>query len=167
MVEIEAAINNHPLTYMYDDENGITYPLTPSDLIYGRQLSTSPNSKHFDVISTNKTLTKKARHHFRLLENFNQQWQKEYLLSLRENYNVKKQKGKPAPVLAQGDVVLMKEEGTARCWWKLAKIVELIYSKDNAVRAARVKVISSDRAVTLRRPVAHLIPLEVPISNQQ
>ena len=112
-------------------------------------------------------MTKKARHHFRLLENFNRQWQKEYLLSLRENYNVKKQKGKPTPVLAQGDVVLVKEEGTARCWWKLAKIVELIYSKDNAVRAARVKVINSDRAVTLRRPVAHLIPLEVPISNQQ
>ena len=167
MVEIEAVINNRPLTYMYDDENGITYPLTPSDPIYGRQLSTSPNSKHFNVISTNKALTKKARHHFRLLENFNRQWQKEYLLSLRENYYVKKQKGKPAPVLAQGDVVLVKEEGTARCWWKLAKIVELIYSKDNAVRAARVKVISSDRAVTLRRPVAHLIPLEVPISNQQ
>ena len=115
MVEIEAAINNRPLTYMYDDENGITYPLTPSDLIYGHQLSTSPNSRHFDVTSTSKTLNKKARHHFRLLENFNRQWQKEYLLSLRENYNVKKQKGKPPPVLAQGDVVLVKEEGTARC----------------------------------------------------
>ena len=168
MVEIEAAINNRPLTYMYDDENGITYPLTPSDLIYGRQLSTSPNSRHFDVTSTSKTLNKKARHHFRILENFNRQWQKEYLLSLRENY-VKKQKGKPVPVLAQGDVVLVKEEGTARCWWKLAKIAELIYSKDNTVRAAQVKVISSDKAVTLRRPVTHLIPLEVPppSSNSQ
>ena len=75
---------------------------------------------------------------------------------------MKKQKGKPAPVLAQGDVVLVKEEGTARCWWKLAEIAELIYSKDNTVRAARVKVISSDKAVMLKRPVTHLIPLEVP-----
>ena len=58
MVEIEAAINNHPLTYMYNDENGIIYHLTPSDLIYDRQLSTSPNSRHFDVTSMSKTLNK-------------------------------------------------------------------------------------------------------------
>ena len=117
--------------------------------------------------STNNTLNKKARHHFRILETFNRQRQKEYLLSLRENYNVKKQKGKSAPVLAPGDVVLVKEEGTARCWWKLTEIVELIYSKDKAVRAAWVKVISGDKAVMLRRPVTHLIPLEVPPSKQQ
>ena len=167
MVEIESAINNRPLTYVYDDENGITYPLTPSDLIYGRQLSTSPNSRHFDVISTNKTLSKKARHHFRILESFNRQWQKEYLLSLRENYNVKKQKEKSASVLTPGDVVLVKDEGTARCWWKLAEIDELIYSKDDVIRAAQIKVISSDKVITLRRPITHLIPLEVSPSKQQ
>ena len=166
MVEIESAINNRPLTYVYDDENGITYPLTPSDLIYGRQLSTSPNSRHFDVISTNKTLSKKARHHFRILESFNRQWQKEYLLSLRENYNVKKQKEKSVSVLTPGDVVLVKDEGTARCWWKLAEIDELIYSKDDVIRAARIKVISSDKVITLRRPITHLIPLEVSPKQQ-
>ena len=58
MVEIEAAINNCPLTYMYNDENWITYHLTPSDLIYDRQLSTSSNSRHFDVNSMSKTLNK-------------------------------------------------------------------------------------------------------------
>ena len=143
IVEIESAINNRPLTYVYDDENGISYPLTPSDFIYGRKLSTSPNSTHFDVVSTSKTLSKKARHHFKILEGFNRQWQKEYLLSLRENYNMKKQKEKLTSVLAPGDVVLVKEEGTARCWWKLAEIVELIYSKDNVIRAARIKVMKS------------------------
>jgi len=147
---------------MYSDDNGISYPLTPSDLIYGHQLSTTPNSRHFDVTSTSKTLNKKARHHFRVLETFNKQWQKEYLLSLRENYNVRKWKEGSTLPLSPGDVVLVKEDGTARCWWKLAEISELIKSKDDVIRAARVKVISGDKAVFLRRPITQLIPLEVP-----
>ena len=34
MVEIEATLNNRPLTYVFDAE-GIDQPLTPADLIYG------------------------------------------------------------------------------------------------------------------------------------
>ena len=34
VVEIEATLNNRPLTYIYDDEEGLSYPLTPADLIY-------------------------------------------------------------------------------------------------------------------------------------
>ena len=90
--------------------------LPPSDLIYGRQLSTSLNSGHFDVISTSKTLSKKARHQFRILEGFSRQWQKECLLSLKENYNAEKQKEISTTLLAPGDVVLMKDEETTRCW---------------------------------------------------
>ena len=29
VVEIEATLNNRPLTYIYDDEEGPSYPLTP------------------------------------------------------------------------------------------------------------------------------------------
>ena len=35
MVEIEATLNSRPLTYVYDDAEGIDQPLTPADLIYG------------------------------------------------------------------------------------------------------------------------------------
>ena len=31
LVEIEAVINSRPITYVYDDEESISYPLTPSD----------------------------------------------------------------------------------------------------------------------------------------
>ena len=34
IVEIEATLNNRPLTYVYDDAEGIDQPLTPTDLIY-------------------------------------------------------------------------------------------------------------------------------------
>ena len=32
MVKIEATLNNRPLTYIYDDEGGISYQITPANL---------------------------------------------------------------------------------------------------------------------------------------
>ena len=83
VVEIEATLNNRPLTYIYDDEEGLSYPPSPADLIYGRQIATMPNHRHCNVISTFQSLTKRARYLFRLLEGFTKQWRKEYLLGLR------------------------------------------------------------------------------------
>jgi hypothetical protein len=84
LVEIEATLNNRPLTYMYDDDEGISYPLTPSQLIYGQQINTSPNDKQFEIVSTQEALTKKAKYQKRLLGQFIKRWQNEYLLSIRE-----------------------------------------------------------------------------------
>ena len=63
-----------------------------------------------------------------------------------------------------GEVVLLKDDKSARSLWKLAKIVELIPSWDNEIRATKVRVVNSDegRSVMLRRPLQHLIPLEIP-----
>ena len=38
LIEIEVVLSNHPLMYVYDDENGVSYPLTPSKLVNERQL---------------------------------------------------------------------------------------------------------------------------------
>ena len=62
--EIESVLNARPLTYVFDDQEGISYPLTPAQLIYGRNL-TACNDKHFEVLSTNKALTKRANYHRR------------------------------------------------------------------------------------------------------
>jgi hypothetical protein len=78
LVEVETTINNRPLTYVYDDDEGVSYPLTPSDFIYGRRISLLPNQRHFDMISTCQSLTKKAKHHKRLLGNFTKRWRNEY-----------------------------------------------------------------------------------------
>ena len=45
LIETEATINNQPLTYTYDDEEGVLYLLTPSHLIYGRRIA-SEHSDH-------------------------------------------------------------------------------------------------------------------------
>ena len=58
LVEVEATLNNRPITYVYDDENHISYPLTPAGLIYGRRISQAVNETHSEVVSTNQALTR-------------------------------------------------------------------------------------------------------------
>ena len=43
VIEIEATLNNRPLTYIYDDEEGLSYPLTPADLIYRKIPKITPS----------------------------------------------------------------------------------------------------------------------------
>ena len=138
LVEIESVINSRPITYMYDDENSISYPLTPSDLIYGRRISSTPNSAHYEVISTYKSLTRRARHHKSLLQQSTKQWRKEYLTSLREQ-SIVGNKENCAREISIGDIVLLQNDSMARCHWKLTKVEELISGTDGRVCAAVVK----------------------------
>ena len=56
----------------------------------------------------------------------------------------------------------MKSDSTKRAFWKLARVEELLESKDGRIRAARVKVANAERnSVSLRRVIQHLVPLEV------
>jgi len=54
----------------------------------------------------------------------------------------------------------LREDGTARCLWKLAKVVELFKGRDEMIQSAKVQVLSKDKIIQLRRPVQHLVPLE-------
>ena len=62
-----------------------------------------------------------------------------------------------------GDIVILRNDKTSRCFWKLAKVEQLLHGEDNLVRAAVVKVLrgKSDKAQLLRRSISHLIPIEV------
>ena len=70
LIETEAVINARPITYVYDDEESVSYPLTPSQLISGRQITPMPNNEHFEIVSTNNILTKRAKHQKRVLQQF-------------------------------------------------------------------------------------------------
>ena len=48
-----------------------------------------------------------------------------------------------------GDIVVLREEGSAHCWWRLAKVTELLKSRDNVVRSAKIQVLNTDAQ---RRP---------------
>jgi hypothetical protein len=58
--------------------------------------------------------------------------------------------------------VVLKNEGTARIFWKFAKVEELIPSRDQVVRSAKVSVLNeANKKTLLRRPIQHLVPLEI------
>ena len=90
LTEVESVINARPLTYVYDDTEGYSYPLCPSHLLCGRRISTTPNSFHYEVASTQEALTRRAKHHRTLIRHFIIRWKKDYLLNLREYHSVKR-----------------------------------------------------------------------------
>jgi len=86
LIEVESVLNARPLTYVQEDD-GVSYSSSPSQLMHGRRITTMPNDTHFDVLSTYASSTKKRKHHYRLLENFTKQWRREYLTGLRETHS--------------------------------------------------------------------------------
>lgn len=168
LIEVESIVNARPMTYVYDDNESVSYPLTPSHLIYGRKITSTPNSSHFEVISTNNVLTRRARHHRNLLRQLTNHWRRDYLLSLRENAITKSRiPNTPNRIsIAVGDIVLLKSDSTSRNFWKLAKVEELIASRDGEIRAAVVKTVTDQgKPSRLRRVIQQLIPLEIRASE--
>ena len=83
LVEIESTLNNRPPTYLYSDEECPSQAVTPADLIYGCKISRTASNQQYEVVSTAKSLTTRAKHQLRVLNTFMNQWQKDYLLSLQ------------------------------------------------------------------------------------
>ena len=123
LVEIEATLNNRPLTYIYDEEEGVSYPLTPASLIYGRQITTTHNESQYEIVSTNKSQTRCAKYQATVLKNFTDQWRNKYLLSIRESSRVQ---DCGSNVINVGDVVILENENASRIYWKLAKVENLL-----------------------------------------
>ena len=115
--------------YNRDDAEDINQPLTSTytDLIYGRKIATSHSDHQFNMISTTKTLTKRAKYQFCtcVLNTSTKQWQQDYLLHLREEDIVQTRPPDAAPV-KEGDIVIIKEDSTVRALWKLARFVEIL-----------------------------------------
>ena len=103
LVEVEALLNAKPLTYVQEDDEGVSYTLSPSHLMYGRRVTSMPNDNHFDVVSTYQGLTKR-RHHVRILEHFTRQWRQDYLTNLREAHSLRRREKRS--VISVGDVVI-------------------------------------------------------------
>ena len=155
--QIEAALNNRPLTYISDDVRDLD-PITPSKLVRGYNLRLFPisiDSEYIDDPSfgTRDHLTKCLIHRCNLVKRIWSRWQHEYLVTLRERYCANTRGNYSAKV---GNVVLIHDD-CPRVFWKMGKIVELLNSNDGYARSAKVKTANN----ILIRPISKLYPLEI------
>lgn len=153
LTEIEATLNDRPLTYVSSDLTD-PEPLTPSHLLYGRKITRLPypaseNNGHFEPINFNKRVQLQRD----ILNHFQQRWKYEYLTSLREHH---RSVGNNEQSIAIGDVVQIHDE-TLRNSWKLAVVEELVKGEDNLIRTVKLRTKNG----TTNRPITKLYPIEV------
>ena len=88
IVEIEAVLNERPLTYTPSDISD-AQPLTPAHLLYGRKITRLPHENYADDISDSNYDGRAQLHHraktlAHLLQCFQSRWKHEYLTALRD-----------------------------------------------------------------------------------
>ena len=164
VVEVEAILNDRPLTYVSSD---IKDPeaLTPAHLLYGRQITSLPhplveNDEMSDPTYRSSTeIQRKAKRVALLIQHFWQRWRHEYLTSLREFH---KESGINAETVKVGDVVLIHDD-SPRVSWKLALVTSVARGHDGFVRSANVRTANG----TTNRPITRLHPLEIQAKDVQ
>ncbi len=156
--ELEATINDRPLTYTSGDLEDLI-PITPSQLVRGRRLKSFPMKSNLEELmdpsyASSQVLQRRLDYITKVSEDMWKRWVNEYLLSLRISHNcIAKNKVHVWPKL--GDIVLIHDEGP-RLMWKLGRITGLYTGRDGLVRVAQLKTNTG----TTTRPAVKLFPLE-------
>ena len=165
LLEIEATVNDRPLTYVNSDMEEAEI-ITPSHLLRGRRLRTFPkeiiNEEEISdptVFGSRSAITNRYRFITKLSTDWWKLWINEYLLALRETHRCLLKEHKHWPSV--GDVVLVKDEGP-RIYWKLGRITELCPGPDSIVRVVKLKL---GKGFTTR-PVVNLYPIEQDLDVQ-
>jgi len=159
ITEVEAMLNDRPLTYLSSDLTD-PEPLTPSHLLYGRRIRPVPypldspvdlDDPDFQVDESivRQTVNRQTK----LIQQFWQRWRCEYLTSLREFHRTS---GHNERIIKKGDVVIVHDD-KPRLYWRLAVVEDLIEGNDGLVRAAHIRM--SNYKTT--RPIVKLYPLEI------
>ena len=170
LVEIEARVNNRPLTYMSETVNE-PGPLTPNHLLQGSPIEPIPSSvkmdqlKDPDFVLKAETNLKEVRSRFnqinKLLKQWNATWHNDYLTSLREHHYGGSHNVTPCK-LKVGDIVLIVDD-MPRAAWPLGKIEAIMPDKAGTVRL--VKVLSKGK-ISLRT-IDKLVPLEISVDSTE
>ena len=165
LVEIEARVNNRPLTYVNENINE-PEALTPSHLLTGDRIEPVPPAPFHGLredpdfrlnpeTPTVEGLNERFRKHTKLLMRWNKVWRDDYLTSLRE-YFYGADKPSSSNPLKPGDVVLVEREGS-RADWPLGRVVSIHPDDNGALRLVKVDC----KGVTSLRTVEKLIPFEI------
>ena len=155
--EVEATVNNRPLTYIPSDDSEHEI-LTPSKLLYGRDIYLYPHCvvddrDYREQVMNTDVLLDYHNNFSKIFLKFKKIWESEYLTSLREKHNFQFQVPPKIPEI--GDIVLVK--GADKEKLSMGKIVDIWEGKDGLVREVRVLKNGKVSRMTINK----LIPLEL------
>ncbi|XP_055522966.1 uncharacterized protein LOC129717145 [Wyeomyia smithii] len=131
LTQIEAGMNSRPLTPLSEDPGELDV-LTPGHFLTGTSLLAIPDPDYTDV-PTNRLqhyqqLQQLVQHHWKRLK-------REYISQLH-NQNQRFLRATPLKV---GQMVVLKEDGSAAIEWPLARIIEIYPGPDGVVRVVKVR----------------------------
>ena len=150
VLDVEIAFNNRPLCYLKDDIQ--LQVLTPNSLLFLRTNQLRELEPHrLEEVD----LRWRAKYLLKCKQAWWSGWTNEYLRGLRERHRMKHNGQTKA--LANGVVVIIKDEERNRNKWKMEIVEELISGRDGVFRAAKLR--AGKR--TPERAVQHLYPLEL------
>ena len=161
VVEIEAILNDRPLTYLSSDVQD-NEPLTPSHLLYGRRITSLPYPDNGDELEDpnygdDSALRRRNNLQAAVLQRFGSRWRHEYLTSLREFH---RSSGNNEQTIKEDELVIVHDD-KPRNTWKLAIIEELIRGNDALVRAANIRTKNG----RTNRPITKLYPSGVSLDE--
>ena len=153
LCEIEITLNNRLLTFTYEIPGDEVF--MPSHLIHGRRINTilinqsEEEHTHFED---------RFIHLSKILLNFRNRWNKEYLLQWPEHFKRKNKKG--LDICTKGAIVLVYEPTKKRADFKTGIIESFKSSQDGKKQIAVVKSLIKGRIATLMRPINRPYPIE-------
>ena len=150
------------MTYL-NEEN--VYDLTPSHLIYGRDINadqiTSYNNELLEI--NGEEMRRNSSTCRNIINHFLKRFMRDYILALQERHSYQQRKLNNTCVIKVNDIVLVKGDSPPRLSWRKGKVEKLIYGDDNLVRRADIRVYQDNlgKTIVIRRPLQLLVPLEV------
>ena len=148
MTEVECIVNSRPLTFPSGDATDLQ-PLTPNHILTMKSKVVMPPPGDFQ--KDDVYLRKRWRRVQYMANIFWTRWKREYLQTLqaRTKWN------QPKRNIEIGDIVLIKDENTARNDWPMARVVNVRQDSKGFVRSATLKLSFS----TQERPIDKLVLL--------
>ena len=128
MADVECIVNSHPLTFLSSDARAFV-PRTPNHILAMKsKVVIPPDDFQRDDIYLRK-IWRRVQY---LAKLFWTRWKKEYVQA-RTKWNTPKQ------IIEVGDIVIIKDDNTARNNWPLARVIKVIQDKKGFIRSATLK----------------------------
>ena len=141
--QVELILNSRPLGVLFDDV--LEQILTPNHLLFGRKLNLVNSS------STHPVKEIDISPHYKyvecLLEHFWERWRTKYIPSLREFQKAYHKTNNIIPQVGGTQYVNIFEDKQPRQKWLLGRIIELVSTKENLVRGAKIYIGKTKRVI--------------------